>query len=132
MYQLGSLLKFKVGNKLREMFYKSMVESVLSNGLLTWYGHVQKTAQNQKMKKICQIEKRAKKMKVMDINFNNFYQKRVLNKIKSIMTIHWHPLHKHFVKTKSNRLVVPKVKTNRYRYSFVPHSIATFNSTVFR
>ena len=127
MYCLRKLRSFNVNSQILQMFYSSVICSVLTFGLTCFWGNMNQCDKN-KMNKI--IKKAGgvigKKLDTMDILIDG----RTHKKMKSILSEDSHPLRHDFDIHKivrSGRFRIPKSKTNRYLNSFIPSAIRIFN-----
>ncbi len=60
---------------------------------------------------------------------SELYQKQMLRSVESIMSDSSHPLQAEFQMLPSgSRFKLPKLRTNRYKHSFVPAAILLLNS----
>ena len=60
-------------------------------------------------------------------------EKRTMDKLPDIIDNASHPLHTVFSEQRSlfsDRLLLPKCRTNRLKHSFVPHAIILYNSSL--
>jgi gmma-aminobutyric acid receptor subunit gamma/cGMP-dependent protein kinase 2 len=118
--------KLWVDVNIMSLFYKSVVESVLSytRSIVTWYGLSAKTDQ----RKLCKIIKVAQRLGICTKGLNELYNEYVLKLVKKILNDEGHPLHNEFVYLKSGRrLSTPRQRSNRYGKSFVPAGVRLFN-----
>ena len=132
LFYMRKLKEFKVDNTIVALFYKSVVESVLTFCAICWYSSL---AEHDKCK-LKRVVKSAKRMlgpHVMLFNLNESVNGLMLKKVNNIMDDNTHPLHKHFKWLPSRlRLSAPIVKTKRSRQSFVPASVHLYNSRTSR
>ncbi len=127
LYCLRKLAKFNVDKTLLTLFYRSFVESVVTFSLICWYGSItvkQKTPfQGQFKVSNCITGSKQK-------GLEKLYQKQMLRRVKSILSNSSHPLQAEFQMLPSgSRFKLPKLRTNRYKHSFVPAAILLLNST---
>ena len=130
MHMLSKLSNLNVSGRILSIFYTGMVESIVQQGILTWYGYVGKSETNVSHKKLKQITKRAKRItKTAVTDVGELYKKRLVKKVNCILKNVHHPLNKNYVIQKyTQTLRMPKCRTNRYRYSFFPNSVTLYNT----
>ena len=127
MYCLRKLKSFEVSSQLLQIFFNSVVGSILTFGLTCWGGNLTKSDRKRMDRVISKAEKLVGKS--LD-NLEIIYNKRVLTKVKAIMQDDTHPLKPDFERVNvsgSGRLQLPKCKTNRYKNSFFPVAIKKHN-----
>lgn len=121
---LRELANLRIDIDLLSMFYRSIIESVLSFGIVTWYGSSKKADQ----KKLSKITRIGCKMGIKPKSLLELYNERSLKLVGKIMKDTGHPLNKEFTFLRSGlRLMVPKHRTSRYGNTFVPSAIKYFN-----
>ena len=102
------------------MFYKTLLQSVLSFGLICAFGNMYIQGQK-KLQRIVKIASRIIGVdQVSDLS---------LKKIDQILYDSTHPLHLTFLRSSrsSGRILQRKIRTTRYNKSFVPTAIRLFN-----
>ena len=108
------------------MFYKAVVESVITFSICCWYG----LCSNSDRSKIVKIIKAAHRIGCTTISLNTLYTKAVLKKILIIMSNDHHPLFSYFNFLPSGiRLRSIPSRTKRLNSSFVLNAIRIFNSS---
>ena len=127
MYFLRKLRDINMDKTIMNLFYKSIVQSVVSFCILCWYGNL--TCRDQK--KLNRIVKSAKRLGCTDVmSFHVLYQDLAVNKVNNLMKDQDHILCKHYQLLPSRaRLSSIYCRTSRYKNSFVPTSIRTFNGS---
>ena len=124
LYFVRKLKKIGVNRKVLTMFYRSVVESILSFNIVSWYGN----CASKDRKKLKKVIKSAKKLGCDGLLLDKLYKAAVTNKCTKIMKDSSHPLHKYFKFLKSGtRLDNLFARTSRFRDSFVPSAIRHFN-----
>jgi hypothetical protein len=125
MYFLRKLKNVHIDPTILTMFYKSIIQSVLTFCISSWYGHCTTTHKKQLEK----IVKSAKRVGCININdLDDLYEQAIQAKSLKIMSNMHHPLYKYFTKLPSGiRLKTTLAKTNRFKNSFVPKSIKLYN-----
>lgn len=132
MYCLRKLRSFNVAPQLLQMFYSSVVCSVLTFGSTCWGGNVSKQDRD-RLDKV--IRKAGGVVGLPQDSFDTLYNRRTTNKLKDILKDDTHPLRQDIDSRRierSGRFRVPKARTNRYSSSFVPRAISLYNRNVKR
>lgn len=125
LHFLKKLVSFEVDLKIARMFYSAFVESVLTFGVLCWFGNATE-AQKGKLRKI--VTTSCKLMGTNMKSLENIYEERSLSKIDTILTDRRHPLFYTFELLPSGcRFRHPAVFKNRSKQSFIPQAISFFN-----
>lgn len=127
MFHLRKLREFKVCQRLLELFYSSVVETVLTFGITVWGGSL---AQHDK-KTIKRVRKRACRIVGAPLQqWDATYRAKTTSLAHKIRSDPRHPLHKEFQDLPSGRrLRQPLARTKRYKNSFVPRVISLLNTT---
>lgn len=126
MFFLRKLKRISVDNLILELFYKSIIQSVLSYCLVCWFGNTCRKDRNL----INRIMKSASRMGVMCSFLDMIYDDLVSSKLLKIQDNSLHPLYDCFVSSSSARLRSIFCRTERYKNSFVPTAIRKFNNSV--
>lgn len=125
MFFLRKLLSFNVGNRMVKMFYHAFIESVLSFGIICWFGNATE-AQKKSVRRAITLSS-----KLSGISFpslESIYKDRVLKMALIIVSDVRHPLASSFELMPSGRRYRgPLMKKNRSRLSFVPQAIRSLN-----
>lgn len=125
LYFLRRLNFFNVDKTLMVLFYRSFIESVLSFCLVSFYENLSvqnKTRLNRAVVEASRVIGQ-KQMSLTDI-----YTKQVLNKARSILSLPDHPLRMEFnLLPSGRRYQLPRTRTNRFKFSFVPTALKLFN-----
>jgi hypothetical protein len=127
MYCLRKLRSFNVQQELLQMFYSSIVCSMMTFGLACWGGNVTKQDRNRLDK---QIKKAGGVVGRKQDDIETMYGRLVTKKLTAIWNDDTHPLRPEFdsrLNDRSGRIRVPRTRTNRYRQSFIPTAIQTHN-----
>ena len=132
MYCLRKLKSFEVNNKLLQMFYTSMITSVITFGITSWGGNISK----QDKDRLDKIIKRASGVvgNKQD-DFETLLKQRDITKTTQITFDLTHPLHDNFetrLIDRSGRYRVPIARTGRYKKSFIPRAISNINASYLR
>ncbi|KAG1670930.1 SRSF protein kinase 2 [Nymphon striatum] len=101
--------------------------------LVCWYGN---TSENLK-DKLLRVTKRASRLiGSPEVCMNAIYSSRVQSKLLIILEDRNHPLNKCLEQQRSRRgtgrLLLPPLKTNRHKHSFIPHAIKLYNNFLSR
>ena len=130
LYLLRRLWSFNVCSKLLWMFYQSVVASVLFYTVVCWGGSINKRDTS----RLDKLIRRAGSVVGMKLDPRvTVAERRTLDKLLDIIDNASHPLHTVISNQRSlfsGRLLLPKVRTNRLKNSFVPHAITLYNSSL--
>ena len=130
LYFVRKLHHMKLNNEILSMFYKSTVESVITFGILSWYGNCPQHICN----KLNKIIKCAKRLGCDVRLLQNLYQNLLITKVEKMMdsiSSKQHPLVKYFKKLPSGkRLSVIYARVQRYRNTFIPAAIRAYNESI--
>ena len=132
MYCLRKLKSFNVQQELLQMFYSSVVCSIMTFGLTCWGGSVSKQDRNRLDKN---IKKASGVVGRRQDDVETMYNRLVTSKLTGILADDAHPLRPEFDSRhidRSGRFRVPKVRTTRYKHSFIPTAIQTHNQLTSR
>ena len=125
LYCLQKLRSLSVNKSVLNAFYRCFIESVLTFGLMCWYGGLCVKNRNvlERVVRVCgKVVGEAQK------SLTVVYECRVLRKAKLISRDTTHILAKHYQLLPSGkRFRMPKSSTVRIRSSFVPKSIQLLN-----
>lgn len=129
LYFLRKLKNVHVDNLILTLFYKSIIESVLSFCLSCWYGYISVSDK----KKLNKIVKCAKRLGCIDItDLNVLYKNTMLCKMSKIMKNVNHPLNMYFKMLPSEkRMSSIYSRTCRYGNTFVLSAIRHYNDDIF-
>lgn len=129
LYFLRRLASFSICQKLMQMFYQSVVASVLFCAVVCWGGSIKKR-DAERMNKL--VRKAGSVLGSELESFTSVAERRTLNKLLTIMDNVHHPLHSAVIRqrsTFSGRLLSQTCSTDRFRRSFVPQAIRLYNSS---
>ena len=127
MYCFKKLKFFNVNPNILSIFYVSVVESIWRYCIICWGGNI---AQGDKERVERVIKEAGKIIGAPRRDFETVYIYLITRKFADVMEDTEHPLHHRLskqVNTRSGRMRLPSVKTNRYRLSFVPQAIKIHN-----
>jgi hypothetical protein len=126
LHYLRKLKEFEIDNTLLRLFYDSVIGSVLSFGIVGWFGNLTGTL----LQRLERIEKTAGKI-IRDNtvhSLNQTHTTRTLSLSRRIVQNKNHPLCENFKLLRSGlRLMSTKTRTNRFKDSFIPMSVRLLN-----
>ena len=124
LYFIRQLRYLKVENKIIEMFYNAILQSVISFSITCWYGNCTNTSKS----KITRVINSCKRLGIKATSLLDIYKKCTIQRYRSIYKDNIHPLHSCYQMLPSGkRLRSAKCRTARYSRSFVPSSIRIVN-----
>ena len=129
LHLLGRLRSFGVCRPLLRTFYDSVVASAIHYAVVCWGAG----STDRDRKRLNRLVRRAGSVlgRTLD-SVEEVGQRRTLSKLSSIMKNQLHPLHmtvEELSSSFSGRLRHPQCRTERYRKSFIPTAVRTFNSS---
>ena len=121
MYFIRKLKYFNIDNTLITLFYKSILQSVISFCLTVWGGN----ARLWEKKKIDQCIKTVSKITKGNLDkIEQIFEKECQRKFQRIMNDPSHPFFSLIEYShRSGRVILMKTKTERYRKSFLPTAV---------
>ena len=125
LYCLQKLRSLQVGKSVLRTFYTCFVESVLTFGLMCWFGGLNVGSKNvlERVVKVC-----SKVIGERQRGLSELYECRVDRKARNISRDTSHVLAKNFDLLPSGRRYrMPKMRTKRSRSSFIPNAISILN-----
>ena len=126
MYLLRKLKSFNVDSYILDLVYKSLVQSVLTFNIVTWYGNLG-VREKKKLNRIVNLA--SKIIGIQQQPLSHIYHDFVSRKVKKIVSDESHPLHNSFELMRSGRRFrEPKWKRIVYKNSFVPSAVTILNS----
>ena len=126
MHLIRKLKTFDVDKKMLEMIYRSLVESILTFNIVTFYGHLT-VKQKNRFNKIVNIA--TKLINLKQKSLNDLYQQAISKKSRSIINDPTHPLHSCFeIMPSGKRYRTPAFKRQLYNKSFIPFAVRFLNS----
>jgi hypothetical protein len=126
LYHLRKMKEFKVSRRLQDLFYLATIESVILFACPVWAGG----CTQQDRKGMDRVQRRARRIMGSDITpWRTTANARTLTLAKKIIRDDDHPLQKHFELLPSGRrLRQLKIRTSRFKGTFIPSSISLLNS----
>ena len=129
-YFQRSLASFNICRKLLQMFYQSVVSSVLFYSVVCWGGN----ARQRDIARLDRLIKRAGKVTGTKLDsVAEMAERRTLAKTLAILDNANHPLHSALYSQKSNfsnRLLSLSCRTDRLKKSFIPRAIESYNRSL--
>ena len=121
MFFLRQLKKFGVGRNILLQFYRSVVESVLTFSLTTWYG----SCSQQEKDDLQRVVRTASRIVGCDLpSLDTLYEQRVLRRAQAIVADVSHPANHLFQPLPSGRRYRSiRTKTERLLNSFFPQAV---------
>ena len=129
LYFLRRLGSFNICKKLLQMFYQSVVASVLFYAVVCWGG----SSRRRDAGRMDRLVRSAGSVVGTELDsLVTVAERRTLDKLLSILDNTHHPLHDTFTRQRSvfsGRLLSQSSSTNRLKNSFVPLAIRLYNSS---
>ena len=126
LFLLRKLKSFDVSQHILQLVYRSLIESVLSFNIITWYGNVSGT---NKVKLARVVNTGSKLIGNNQKQLSSIYKDALKRKSTQILYDPAHPLNQAFQKLSSGRrLKVSLAKKNIFKKSFVPSAILILNA----
>ena len=128
LYCLRKLGSFNVKSEILQLFYSATISGVLTSGATVW-GNSMTQGDRDKFDRTFRRAGRivGKEQETM----TELTEKRITHKLGTILRDETHPLRPELDSMKierTGRLRLPRVKTTRYKNSFVPNAAKIFNS----
>ena len=125
LYFLRKLKSFNVNTNILKLFYQSTIQSILSFCCVCWFNSLSQF----NSKKLQRITKRASRIIGADVKgMREIMNDCIISQINKIICDPNHPLHPHIIQNHSGRIRQLRLKTNRFKDSFLPSAIQLFNS----
>lgn len=129
LYFLRKLRYFNMCSKMLEILYQSVVASALYFAVVCWGSSIG-AGETNRLNKL--IKKAGSVIGCKQDSLEAVVERRILNKLLSIMDNPDHPLHHTLDKqlsSFSNRLIQLRCHKDRYRKSFFPQAITLYNTS---
>ena len=124
LHFLQKLKSFHVDRTIMNLFYSSVIESVMTYDCFVWYNNARK----KDISLLKRVVRQAGKILGKVIDLNTICEEKVLVKASKLAMDQNHPLNPFYVKLRSGkRWQSMRAKSNRYHHSFIPHSIRLLN-----
>ena len=128
LFLLRKLTSFNVGTEVLQLVYRSLIESVLSFNLVSWYGNL---SVKNKARLVRVVNQAGKIVGIKQLQLCDRYQQILIRKAAPIHHDSTHPLNSTIQTLPSGRrLRMPLVRKNCYKRSFIPSAISIWNSSV--
>ena len=126
LYHLRKMRDFKVSRRIQELFYLATIESILLFASPVWAAG----CTQQSMKNLDRVQRRARRIIGCNIKpWKDTAKTRTVALANKMMNDDDHPLTKFFRRLPSGkRLSQLKIRTSRFKRTFVPSSITLLNS----
>ena len=127
LFFLRKLRSFNVCNKMLNMFYQTVVSSVLTFAIVCW-GRSVGVSDRGKLNKLIKKAGSVVGQKLENIELT--FEKRLLKKVLKIQGDELHPMYCILLERRSsfsNRYIMPVCRTERFRCSFLPSAIKCLN-----
>ena len=130
LYFVRQLQKLKIDDKVMDLFYTSIVQSVISFSIVCWFGNCNAQAKA----KLDRIVNNCEKLGVSNVvPLTEIYSKCSIQRAKVICNDQNHPLNNCYEYLPSGRrLRSIRTRTSRYSKSFVPSSVTIVNKANIR
>jgi len=126
LYFMRKLRSFNVNTEMLSLFYRCFVESVLTFGIQIWFASLSLQNRN-KLSKIIHICEKIANSPFEPLPY--IHERRVLSLADKILDDPSHALHNQYkILPSGRRYIVPLLKTNRSKKSFIPLSIILLNA----
>ena len=128
LFFLRKLRSLNICNKMLQMFYQSVVASVLFYAAVCWGGSLGKK-QAKRLDKL--VKKAGSVIGVKMDSLEEVVERYTMRMVEAILNNMDHPLHNTLMDQRSSgggRLLSLRCRTERYRRSFIPTAIRLFNS----
>ena len=103
---------------------KDLIKPIISFSCLVWFYGL--TSHNKmKLEKVMKTASKVIGLPVKQLE--EIARKAVLSKLNHIIEDVTHPLHGHIEFNRSGRIRLPRIRTNRFRGSFLPNAMALYN-----
>ncbi len=127
MYFVWKLKYVNVDTTIISLFYRSVVESVLSFCIVCWFSGCTQVEK----RKLNRIITSAKRLGCNTYCLQDLYNSAITKNLVHILRDSTHPLFNYFhLLPSGTRLMSLYCRTNRYKLSFVPTAIRSFNKSV--
>ena len=129
LYCLRKLRSFNIDSGLLQIFYSSLIKTVLGFGISCWGGNISMQDKN-RLDKV--IKKSGSVIGKKQLDLQAICSSVTLRKMKEIVKDQTHPLftvYNSLLIERSGRYRVPKIKSQRHTNSFIPRSISLFNQS---
>jgi len=124
LYFARKLHKLRVDKNILELFYVSIIQSVLSFSIVCWFGNCSAESKG----RLTRVIKTCNKLGVNTTSLEDLYKKSAILRCGIILKDDTHPLNRSYnLLPSGKRYRSAKSRTARYSNSFVPSSIRLIN-----
>ena len=125
LYFVRQLSRLHVDHKILELFYTSIIQSVIAFSIICWHGN----SNIQGKSKLEKVINSCRKLGILNAaSLEDIFKKSTIQRCKVIINDQLHPLHNLYAMLPSGkRLRSIKCRTTRYIRSFVPCSVKLLN-----
>ena len=124
LYFVRKLSKLRIENRILEIFFTSVVQSVITFSIICWFGNCSVESKS----KLSRILSNCSKLGINITFLEDLFNKYAKMRCKVILKDSEHPLHDKYEKMPlGKRLRSLRCRTTRYANSFVPTSIRLLN-----
>ena len=117
-------VNIRVDREILSLFYRSIIESVMSYSIASWFG----LSHKKDFKKLNKIIRIARRLGLCTHNLTELFNDSCYKIVLKILADHDHPLHQNYIFMRSGRrLMALKQRTSRFGNSFVPASVKLYN-----
>ena len=128
MYFYRKLRSFKVDTTFMKIFYSCFIESILTFSFICWFGSLTAKDKN-RLSSIVRVCGRIAGTSLEELSV--LYRARATRKAKMILSDPVHPLASHYrLLPSGRRYMVPRLRTNRFKNTFVPTTIGFINQSL--
>ena len=126
MYFLRQLKKFKLPRPIMTQFYTTIIESILTHSIITWFP----AAAAKDQAKLQRVIKSAERVIGTPLpSLKSLHDTRALKRASKIIADPTHPGNCLFsILPSGRRLRVPRTRTTRHRLSFFPTAVRLINA----
>ena len=128
LFLLRKLKSFSVSSKVLEAVYRSLIESILSFNIVSWFGNLSVKNKTRLSRVVSQAGKIVGKQQ---IQLSELYSVALRRKSARILHDRSHPLSYCFEYLPSGRrLKIPLARKNMFKRSFIPSAVTILNSSI--
>ena len=132
LYFLRRLKSFHVSTKILIMFYRAVVESILTQSITVWFGHTS-AADRKRLGRVIKYASRIIGHEAELATIEELYHRRVIKRSKAIIKDEHHPANSLFrLMPHNKRYASIATKTNRFLESFFPTAVRSLNALELR
>ena len=124
LYFLRRMKSFNVHSDILYLFYQAVIQSILTFCSVAWFSGLS----SENIHKLNRIVKSASRLVGVDVkHLDSLCNSAMEKKFLTIISDEEHPLHSSVTFNRSGRIRYPRVKTNRFRDSFLPSASKQYN-----